>query len=495
MNTNTSTTVQSLSIESITLMLDVPDEEERHSLNRVFQKAVSAHEEDRRLVGHAFEKAEDRQGYQYAALLHLGALPDDVGGMVVIRHAPFNKTLATMKVTWNPARLDRDGRRKLWQIMNDLLPEGYRRLVFQGTISRMTLAVMIDGVTLEDLCIWSTGTKLISEATMSADRLGLPKEVRIGALESPIRFRCLNAPVNTVEKGKGIRLEVEMQKMFFDHQQKTFRPTIPDLRLLPNPFADLEVRRATLVSHEQHPCLGLFLDSCRLRGTQAALLTLPPKLRTIFAKTLINEDSSWWQPDLIWHREWRHALRSLNPTGFFEGVLTAGQSHGEIEARQVAIQNGYLAMGWIDPDSTTLEGRVRAVPPGDDRAFRAQQFNASVAEFTVILRHPKGIDDEPSRLEGWLQSEKRPCMVITTGTLLEALSVDSLLPSTKVRFLHVVVESQVKVEEVRRLLPVILRQVVRRPTKRATAPTNSQVATPPPTDRIHAVPPNKEMLW
>ena len=127
----------------------------------------------------------------------------------------------------------------------------------------------------------------------------------IGGVKSPNRWRIYNKKAEMHEKNK------KKAKLLHDIPPKHELTRI-ELSMIPkcklfnltaqtNAFANLTVSSFNNLKGTKDSCWELFLDSCRLRGAQAALWKVKDsQYHTLYKSRLKDGQADWWNPEKIW---------------------------------------------------------------------------------------------------------------------------------------------------------------------------------------------------
>jgi len=229
-------------------------------------------------------------GYRYALCVVLN------NGTLRLQINPIYQNAATFRCEFNPARLEMADVRAILDIV---LPLGYSSLMNYGRCTRMDIAIDILGVDIEDMMVWNTAAR---RTRMYTGEYGCLETYYLGSLGSQRHFAIYDKRAEMEKNG----IDMDLPDGPIVRIEARLRPSVYwcDMSELPNPFAKLNVASYASIGAldvETH----LFLESCRLRGPQAALKRvkkLDASLWSKYSKRLEQHVSPWWDPEHIWAR-------------------------------------------------------------------------------------------------------------------------------------------------------------------------------------------------
>jgi hypothetical protein len=210
---------------------------------------------------------------------------------------------------FNPSKVDLT---EVRQFLDHIVPGGYPSLIKRGVCTRIDLTVDVSGVAIDDL--------LLSHPNFSKSSgfygCGCTETYYIGTSKSPRRF-CFYDKLAETKRNNLTQLvkeplpEVPMTRIEVRLGQD---PYVAELASLENPFVSLQVASYNNDSAYGNEAFQMFLDSCRWRGAQDALLRLSPRTRKKFRQRLAEGSSDWWRPAELW-AQWPEVFRNITNPG------------------------------------------------------------------------------------------------------------------------------------------------------------------------------------
>ena len=161
----------------------------------------------------------------------------------------------------------------------------------------MDIAIDILGVDIEDMMVWNTAAR---RTRMYTGEHGCLETYYLGSPGSQRSFAIYDKRAEMEKNG----IDMDLPDGPIVRIEARLRPSVywRDMSELANPFAKLNVASYASIGAldvETH----LFLESCRLRGPQAALKRvkkLDASLWSKYSKRLEQHVSPWWDPEHIW---------------------------------------------------------------------------------------------------------------------------------------------------------------------------------------------------
>jgi len=225
-------------------------------------------------------------------------------GTLLLQTDPVYANSSVFRCEFNPARLHMAD---VAAVLSFVLPWGYGDLVKSGRCTRLDIAIDILGVDIEDLLVWNTTARRTRIYTTEHGRL---ETYYLGSTSSPRHYVIYDKRAEMEKKG----IDTYLPDGPIVRIEARLRPSVYwcDMSELTNPFAKLNVASYASIGAsdaETH----LFLDSCRLRGPQAALKRVKESdtaLWSKYSKRLEQHVSPWWDPEHIWE-QYPHLIREL----------------------------------------------------------------------------------------------------------------------------------------------------------------------------------------
>jgi len=220
---------------------------------------------------------------------------------LLLQCSPNNKykenNMRFFRAEWNPSQVDGA---EVEATINNLIPNLFGTLLIEGMVTRIDLAVDVAQVECDDLLFH------YPKSTITDVRSKTGRTEYIGGSKSPTSW-CIYDKIAEIEaknKKKAMALKKDIPKFQLTRFELRLKPVqrhILDLVNLNNPFAKLIVSAYTNFSSNKDVEWNLFLDSCRLRGAQAALFKI--KGSSYFEEFKSRLDAGlvdWWKPGVIW---------------------------------------------------------------------------------------------------------------------------------------------------------------------------------------------------
>jgi hypothetical protein len=219
-------------------------------------------------------------------------------GTLLFQTGPFLPGAGDYRLEFNPARVGPAGVASVIDIMDSISGGNGKEFFYNGTVTRIDIALDLPNLSLNDLIIWKKQQRIHGIYT---NQKGNPATIYLGqARSSP------TAVYGKSEKNGDPYLRIEARPKPRCHGH--------DLAQLRNPFDKLRmVHTSSLLPLIDEPYPETFIDSIRLRGFGHALSTRPLKQRRAI-KALLDEPSLSLLPtsEQIWE-QWPSLL---NDTGF-----------------------------------------------------------------------------------------------------------------------------------------------------------------------------------
>ncbi|WP_183360563.1 hypothetical protein [Geomonas limicola] len=277
-------------MDMLTMTLDIPEEDHAKTMAG-FQKT---------------KESGDGKPFSKTAYSHNLKLSSENEADILIHCKPTiakqtGNKYRFFRIEFNPSKANLDNLKKNIDL---ILPGGYAKLMKDGIVTRIDLAV--DALYLDATDIVASHPKIKVEkhyahnGVIETKYLGAPsssKQIVLYDKLAEIKHR-------NSKKGKAFKIPVPGEKIFrIEHRFFKLGCTLKDVASLPNPFTDL-----TLIAYpgskstkSQDPLWTLFLSACRFEGVPTALNHLNAERQEEFKKRLDTEGrSDWWKPEAVW---------------------------------------------------------------------------------------------------------------------------------------------------------------------------------------------------
>ena len=287
-------------IDKLSFTYDIPSEQ----ISTVTGSLVALAEE----AGGPWKKLNSTKTYSLRRRLH----HKETGENILIEAAPQppngkKAPLSFLRLDFNPSKLGPKGveflRDQLFMVLAIDHPWG--KIASECTVTRMDLAVDLLGIKAEDLLVgdYTPGSAkgkplkrmLVFSATGGLESLYLgvkPTKVRIyNKAQELIDYKQPSAFGSTAYT----RIEMITEP----------KKPMTKLKAMVNPFLKLSIHN---LGAPANPPEGLhnwnyFLDSCRVRGLDAALALLPTEeLRQAYRQAIKVDDKDVWKPKMLWKK-------------------------------------------------------------------------------------------------------------------------------------------------------------------------------------------------
>ena len=279
----------SLKLDKISVVVQVKND----SLKEEIKKSIYNSSKDSE-----FFKSIKVPGYKASVALKVG--PGSVGISIV----PKDKDASFLRLEWNPSALGLEGHNTFASLIGTVLPWGYAEILTLAKVTRADVALDCEGVAITDL-------EFLPKSPLKSNVYfgphGETETIYLGSRKSPSFWRIYD---KAKEQGLGPNKQItRLEKTVRLAQQFANLPSIK------NPFLDLKVldlSRKQWLAWLSDWQWRQFQDSCRLRGVNSALWSIPKSHRMAYRYSLGNATPAWWAPKLIWE-EWPEAVSALIP--------------------------------------------------------------------------------------------------------------------------------------------------------------------------------------
>lgn len=204
------------------------------------------------------------------------------------------------RLEWNPAQLLEvpDYQAAFVSIMQDWFGNALAEEMIGANVTRIDLATDIRGLNVNRIIAVRNDTTVTSAGYR---RDGKIQSLYLGGKNTSLRIVIYDKRAQRRERVRGgqyerTRIEIRLKQ----------RLTFDALRNYPNPFSRLTIRelRQMEISYPQNSphYWDWFVDSCKVRGAEAALnLIRNSRTRRSWSNKIAEvEEPSWWRPEELW---------------------------------------------------------------------------------------------------------------------------------------------------------------------------------------------------
>lgn len=219
---------------------------------------------------------------------------------VIVQCAPKEKykknNTRFFRLEWNPYYVNAF---ELFSILDVLLPNLSQKIFEQGKITRIDIAQDVAQIKVDD-CLLHYPKSTITDVKSTSGRTEY-----IGGNKSPTQWAIYDKKAEIIEKNKkkpvALREKVPNYELTRFEVRLRLSCTFKDLMLKKNPFEKLSVALYGNSKYKGDDVWGIFLDSCRLRGTVASLHKIRnSSFYSNYKKRITEEVVEWWTPEEIW---------------------------------------------------------------------------------------------------------------------------------------------------------------------------------------------------
>lgn len=283
-----------LFVDKISLTLAVED---AGAIGRIQESVLH----EGRVGGFPFIRAQRDDGYR-----HSREIVFDNDCKVLVQCSPRRRSEQgrgwPLRLEWNPAKLGSsvEYHAAYLSILNGWFRDALEREMWRATITRIDFAIDIRGLNVNRLVVARTDATVKSSLHLGRD--GQLESNYLGSMKDS-RLLYLIYDKRTERGGRvhgggfeRTRIEARVKN----------RLSVPGLWSMLNPFAKLTIRefREMEISSGGNGRYqwDWFIDSCRVRGLEAALnLISNARTRQIWRNRVVElESPDWWSPEEIW---------------------------------------------------------------------------------------------------------------------------------------------------------------------------------------------------
>jgi len=223
---------------------------------------------------------------------------------ILLQCNPYREETSFFRMEFNPQKVSVAEARAY---VDQIIPGGYSVLLKRAVVTRCDASVDIHGVDVDDLVVYSPKYRKSSGYYGS----GKTETIYIGDAASPKRLCVYDKAIEIRRKNR--KLLMKQENIHGPHTRFEFRirekNSLKNLAGLINPYEKLIVcQHSTLLDNDEK--FRLFLDSCRYRGAQDALLGLEESTRKKYKKILSSQKCKWWDPIGLW-KGWPEAVADI----------------------------------------------------------------------------------------------------------------------------------------------------------------------------------------
>jgi len=246
-----------------------------------------------------------RPMYRHSVNIDVAPEGGNAGREMLLVQCDPKISCAFFRCEFNPARADVSLARAF---LDQVLASGYKSLILHGVCTRIDLTVDVYGVSIDDLLLWHP----LFSKTSAYYKGGQIQTYYLGTPFSPRQFCLYDKVAETKRKNSKLfipdvlppspttRLEVRIRSNSF----------VSELLDIGNPFEQLKVGSFGYPFTPANWKVTLFLEACRSRGTQDALLMLPESTRKKFRKIIESSQCAWWSPAKVW-KDWPELYKKI----------------------------------------------------------------------------------------------------------------------------------------------------------------------------------------
>lgn len=247
------------------------------------------------LVADGYGFSVRRPRYRQSAAVDVAPTDGYEGQEMLLLQCDPAMTHAFFRCEFNPKRAHMPTVR---MFIDRILAGGYESLVKAGACTRIDFTVDVYGAGIEKLLLWHAGYSKTSAHYKS----GQIETYYLGSTTSPKQLCFYDKVAETKRRNKKrlipeplppsptTRFEVRIKDDQFLHE----------LANVANPFQCLKVGSFDYPAFPNDEKFALFLEACRSRGAQDALLMLSESTRKKFRKALEESGCAWWDPTKVW---------------------------------------------------------------------------------------------------------------------------------------------------------------------------------------------------
>jgi hypothetical protein len=213
---------------------------------------------------------------------------------LLIQAGPRHSGISDYRFEFNPSVIGLNGLNEIRSFIDSHFEIGTQHLFSNGKITRIDLALDLDGLTLERVIVRALGCRKHSVYT------GQTGEIETVYLGSGMKNRVVAYTKESLGETAFLRLERRMKPYIRGH----------DLWAMPNPFTKVQmVSTDSLRPHLDGMIPQQFFDRVRLRGIGHAVAELPWKQRKAIIGAMANPANSLLPSiEQVWKR-WPGLLR------------------------------------------------------------------------------------------------------------------------------------------------------------------------------------------
>lgn len=282
-------------IDRMSVILNIDDPE----LQQYLDEAHWAATQDKSV----FMKLNPSKGFSRAFKLVLDSIPSS-SHWPHYQYAIGEHGIYKVRIELIPKDLGPEGMYDLHACLAPILPDGWKTFIHAGKVTRIDIALDVDGLDMGDFMIMPPQclniARRYSKGFLHTVELGLPSGNQTCIYD---RYQ------KRLAKGQGKKFGPCVR---FERRLKGQVIALSDLPNLPNPFAHLEMVQPNLKRPALEKSLSkweMFRHTALAVGQENALRLLNPKRRTMYKKHFKALKADWWDTQRAW-ANWPKALAS-----------------------------------------------------------------------------------------------------------------------------------------------------------------------------------------
>lgn len=241
--------------------------------------------------------------YDKSISVFLGNSTDD---KLLIQYRPKMVGPKFVRLEFNPSK---GFLPEIGLLLNMVFPQGVKGILEHSACTRGDLTVDCHGIDINDLLVWYPQF----QRTQSFCRSGKLQTYYLGATDSSLRICVydLVAKLKRENYKRNCKHEIPGHAVTRVEARVRKDVALKSLGTIPNPFKALHIATYSRLPKAHDEKFNLFMEVCRSRGTQDALLMLDESTRKVFRQKLETGKCKWWQPDDI-GMQWPLVVKTLH---------------------------------------------------------------------------------------------------------------------------------------------------------------------------------------
>jgi hypothetical protein len=215
----------------------------------------------------------------------------------LLQFDPLQDKDANLRVEFNPDKAGENGVKQVVLILKQIFLTEYDRALRLARITRIDLAVDVNGVNLDQLIIFDLHKR---STRCFFDQQGKLESQYLGSPTSEEQF-CIYNKTRQMKVSYNVDLDQQIMRVELRCKKSL---SMSELLTMRNPFSSLNISAVGEVSDGDSWIFRWFLDSCARRTANAALRIIADsrkreKYRFKLAKRYL---AGWWKPTEIWEK-------------------------------------------------------------------------------------------------------------------------------------------------------------------------------------------------